>query len=183
MKITIDVAGLAEVIIDIVVWHHGLIDSIITDWGFLFTSKFWSSLCYFLEIKKILSTAFHPQVDGRTKRQYSTMEAYLWVFLNWEQNNWARLLLIAEFAYNNDKNAKLVTRFSNSTATSIHEFFSKTTLTLALVSLCHITGKRAKRTDGYLWTKLTPCPRTLEKSIWQRREASKLYSGRESLIE
>ena len=32
------------------------------------------------------------------------MEAYLKAFLNWEQDDWARLLLIAEFAYNNAKN-------------------------------------------------------------------------------
>ena len=33
------------------------------------------------------------------------MEAYLWAFVNFEQNNWARFLPIAEFAYNNAKNA------------------------------------------------------------------------------
>ena len=33
------------------------------------------------------------------------MEAYLYVFVNWEQNNWAWLLPMAEFAYNNFKNA------------------------------------------------------------------------------
>ena len=33
------------------------------------------------------------------------MEAYLRAFINWEQNNWARFLPMAEFAYNNDKNA------------------------------------------------------------------------------
>ena len=33
------------------------------------------------------------------------MGAYLWAFVNFEQNNWARLLLMAEFAYNNAKNA------------------------------------------------------------------------------
>ena len=32
------------------------------------------------------------------------MEAYLQAFVNFEQNDWARLLLIAEFAYNNAKN-------------------------------------------------------------------------------
>ena len=35
------------------------------------------------------------------------MEAYLWAFVNFEQNNWARLLPIAEFAYNNNKNASI----------------------------------------------------------------------------
>ena len=64
IKVTINAPGLAEVIIDVVVRHHGLADSIITDWGSLFTSKFWSLLCYFLGIKQRLSTAFHPQTDG-----------------------------------------------------------------------------------------------------------------------
>ena len=105
VKVTIDAPGLAEVIIDVVVRHHGLPDSIVTDRGSLFTSKFWSSLCYFLGIKRKLSTAFHPQTDGQTERQNSTIEAYLRAFVNFEQNNWARLLLMAEFAYNNAKNA------------------------------------------------------------------------------
>ena len=82
VKITIDAPGLAEVIIDIVVRHHGLFDSIITDWGFLFTSKFWSLLCYFLDIKKKLSKTFHPQTNGQTKRQNSIIEAYLRAFVN-----------------------------------------------------------------------------------------------------
>ena len=87
VKVTIDAPGLAEVIIDVVVRHHGLPDSIISDRGAIFTSKFWSSLCYFLGIKRRLSTAFHPQTDGQTKRQNSTMEAYLCAFMNWEQND------------------------------------------------------------------------------------------------
>ncbi len=61
-------------------------------------------LCYFLGIKRKLSTAFHPQADGQTERQNSMMKVYLRAFVNWEQNDWARLLLMAEFAYNNAKN-------------------------------------------------------------------------------
>ena len=33
------------------------------------------------------------------------MTAYLCAFVNWEQNDWAMLLPMAEFAYNNSKNA------------------------------------------------------------------------------
>ena len=105
VKATIDTLGLGEVIIDMVVWHHGLLDSIVTDRGSLFTSKFWSSLCYFLGIKQRLSTAFHPQTHGQTKQENSTIEAYLKAFINFEQNDWARLLPMAEFAYNNPKNS------------------------------------------------------------------------------
>ena len=101
----IDAPGLAEVNSDVVVRHQGLPDSIVTDRGSLFTSKFWSSLCYFLGIKRRLSTAFHPQTDGQAERQNSTIEAFLRAFVNFEQNDWARLLPMAEFAYNNAKNA------------------------------------------------------------------------------
>ena len=60
VKITIDAPGLAEVIIDMVVRHYGLLDSIVTNRGSLFTLKVWSSLRYFLGIKQRLSTVFHP---------------------------------------------------------------------------------------------------------------------------
>ena len=59
VKTTTNAPGLAEVIIDVIICHHDLRDSIITDRGFLFISKFWSSLCYFLGIKQRLSTAFY----------------------------------------------------------------------------------------------------------------------------
>ena len=68
VKVTIDAPRLAEVIIDVVIRHHGLPNSIISDRGAIFTSKFWSLRCYFLDIKRRLSTAFHPQTDGQTER-------------------------------------------------------------------------------------------------------------------
>ncbi len=105
IKITIDTLSPAEVIIDMLVRHHGVPKSIVTDRGSLLTSKFSSLLCYFLGIKKKLSTTFHPQIDGQTERQNSTMKAYLRAFVNWEKDNWERLLPIAEFAFNNVKNA------------------------------------------------------------------------------
>ena len=105
IKIIINAPGLAEVIIDIIVCHDGFSESIVTDKGSLFISKFWSLLCYFLDIKRQLSTAFYPQTDSQTKQQNSTIETYLWAFINFEQNDWTRLLPMAKFVYNNAKNA------------------------------------------------------------------------------
>ena len=84
VKITINVPGLAKVIIDMVVHHHALLDSIVTNWGSLFISKFWLLLCYFLGIKCLLSIIFHPQTDGQTERQNSFIEAYFQAFVNFE---------------------------------------------------------------------------------------------------
>lgn len=52
VKVTISLPKLAEVIIDVVIWHHSFRDSIINDWGAIFTSKFRSLLCYLFDIKK-----------------------------------------------------------------------------------------------------------------------------------
>ena len=78
-----------------------------SDKSLLFTSKFWSSLYYFFSIKQRLLTAFHPQTNSQTERQNSTIKAYHWVFVNFEQNDWAKFLPRAEFAYNNAKDTSI----------------------------------------------------------------------------
>ena len=67
--------------------NHDLLNPIITNWGSLFTSKFWLLLCYFFSIKRWLSTTFYPQTDGQTKRQNSTIKPYFQVFVNFKQSN------------------------------------------------------------------------------------------------
>ena len=54
-----------------------------------------------LDIKQKLSTAFHLETDGQTERVNQSLEQYLRMFSNYEQNNWSELLLMAEFLYNN----------------------------------------------------------------------------------
>ncbi len=101
----IDVPDLAEVIINMFVHHHGVLASVMLDQGLLFISKFWFSLYYFLKIKKKLSTTFQPQIDCQTETENNTIEVYLRAFVNWKQDDWTKLLPMAEFAYNNAKNA------------------------------------------------------------------------------
>ena len=107
VKVTIDAFGLAEVIINVVVSHQGLLYSIISNRSSVFNSKFQSLLYYFLTIKLRLSIAFHPETDSQTERQNNTIETYLQAFVNYEQNDRARLLPLAEFAYNNAKNTSI----------------------------------------------------------------------------
>ena len=102
---TVSAEDLAEIFIREVVRLHGVPSSVVSDRGPVFTSKFWSTLCYCLNITRNLSTAFHPQTDGQTERQNSTMEQYLRAYVNFEQDDWVALLPMAEFAYNNSKNA------------------------------------------------------------------------------
>ena len=74
---------------------------IVSDRGSIFTSAFWAEICYQLQVKRRLSTAFHPQTDGQTERQNQTMEQYLRMFASEKQDNWISLLPTAQFAYNN----------------------------------------------------------------------------------
>ena len=105
VKVIINTFGFVEIIIDVVVRYHGLPDLIVTNRGLFFTSKFWSSLCYFLGIKQRLFIFFHPQTNGQIERQKSMIKAYLQAFVNFKQNNWAQFFSMAEFANNNAKNA------------------------------------------------------------------------------
>jgi hypothetical protein len=61
---TTDAPGFARLFLDYVVRLHGLPDSIVSDRGSIFTSRFWKSLTQLLGIKGRLSTAFHPQTDA-----------------------------------------------------------------------------------------------------------------------
>ena len=55
---------------------------------------------YSFRIERRLSTAFHPQTDGQTERQNSVLEQYLHSYINYQQDDLAPLLPLAEFAYN-----------------------------------------------------------------------------------
>lgn len=91
----------ARLFIDNVIRLHGIPDSIVSDRGAIFTSHFWKSLSTMLKLKQKLSTAFHPQTDGQTERQNQTIEQYLRMYCNYQQDDWVNYLSIAEFAYNN----------------------------------------------------------------------------------
>jgi len=84
------------------VWkHHGLPADIVSDRDSRFTSETWKEFLRLSEIRPRMSTAFHPQTDGQMERLNQTIEAYLRAFISKEQDDWVRLLPMAEFAYNN----------------------------------------------------------------------------------
>jgi len=47
-----------------------------------------------------MSTAYHPQTDGSSKRTNQTLEQYLWVFSGTQQNNWHAWLPLAQYMKN-----------------------------------------------------------------------------------
>src|SRR5437899_11270326 len=47
------------------------------------------------------TSGYHPEGDGQTEHANQTLEQYLRIYCNYQQDNWAELLPLAEFAYNN----------------------------------------------------------------------------------
>ena len=91
----------AELFIKNIVCLHSLPDSIVSDHSTIFTSLFWKTLANNLSINHDLSTAFYPQTDRQMECMNQILEQYLWLYCNYQQDDWYNLLPLAEFAYNN----------------------------------------------------------------------------------
>ena len=74
-------------------------------------SPFSSSL-YFLPLASC--SRYHLEANGQAERTNQTLEQYLRVYCNYQQDNWSELLPLAEFAYNN----------APSTTTGVSPFFA-----------------------------------------------------------
>src|SRR5260221_11806134 len=53
------------------------------------------------------TSGYHPEGDRQTEHANQVLEQYLWTYMNYQQDNWAMLLLMAKFAYNNATNTMM----------------------------------------------------------------------------
>ena len=70
-----------------------------------FTSNFWKATFGSLWTQLKMSTAFHPQIDGETRRVNQVLEDMLRMYVNEKQTNWSEYLPLVEFAYNSSWHA------------------------------------------------------------------------------
>ncbi|MBW0526356.1 hypothetical protein O181_066071, partial [Austropuccinia psidii MF-1] len=92
---------LAHLFIKNIFSKHGLPSSIASDRGSLDFSSFWTHLCQQLKISRDLSTAYHPEIDGKPERVNHILEQYLWMYFSYHQYDWNTWLPLAEFSDNN----------------------------------------------------------------------------------
>jgi len=84
------------------IWKlHGLPTHTVSNRGPQFTAAFTAEVYCLLGIKAAKTTAYHPQADGQTERVNQELEQYLQLFIGKRQDDWADLLPMAEFQYNN----------------------------------------------------------------------------------
>ena len=79
---------------------HGVPESIGSDRDTKFTSMFWHELHRLMGTKLLMSTAFHPQMDGATERENCSIGQILRMIINDDQKNWADKCPMVEFALN-----------------------------------------------------------------------------------
>nr|GEV86687.1 putative ribonuclease H-like domain-containing protein [Tanacetum cinerariifolium] len=107
MKKTDSIEKLAQLYLKEIVCRHGVPVSIIPDRDSLFTSRFWETLQKALGTKLNLSTTYHPEMDGQSKRTIQMLEDMLRACAIDFGNSWDRHLPLVEFSYNNSYHASI----------------------------------------------------------------------------
>ena len=98
---TITSPQLAQLFVLHVFSKHGVPSHVTLDRSTEFVSHFFRSLGMALDMKLHFTLGYHPEGDRQTERMNQTLDQYLQVYCNYQQDNWSELLPLAEFAYNN----------------------------------------------------------------------------------
>ena len=80
---------------------HRVPEHITSDCGPEFVSCFFRSLGKALDMNLHFTSSYYPEGDSQTEWTNQTLEQYLCIFHNYQQDNWYTLLPLAKFAYNN----------------------------------------------------------------------------------
>jgi len=102
---TITSRDLAQLFILHVFSKHGVLSHITSNCSSEFVLHFFHSLGMALNMKLHFTSGYHPEGDRQTERTNQTLEQYLRVYYNYQQDNWSSLLPLMEFAYNNTPSA------------------------------------------------------------------------------
>ena len=102
---TITSAELAKLFVLHVFSKHGVLNHVTSDRGSEFVSHFFRSLRKALDMRLHFTLGYHLEGDRQTKHTNQTLEQYICVYCNYQQDNWDSLLPFAEFAYNNAPSA------------------------------------------------------------------------------
>jgi len=102
---TITSAELARLFVTHVFSKHGVPSHVTSDRGSEFVSYFFHSLGTALDMRLHFTSGYHLEANGQVEQTNQTLEQYLRVYCNYQQDNWSELLPLAEFAYNNAPSA------------------------------------------------------------------------------
>src|SRR6266436_4441286 len=101
---TVNAPQVARLFLTHVFSKHGVPLHVTSDCGSKFISHFFHSLGKLLRMRLHFTLGYHLEGDGQMEHANQVLEQYLQVYMNYQQDNWATLLPMAEFAYNNTMN-------------------------------------------------------------------------------
>ena len=99
--ITFTLEEFYKVYIREIVWLHGVLVSIVSDWDPRFTAHFWKSFQRAMGTQLMMSIAFHPQTDGQLERTMQVLEDMLRACVLDLKGSWEEHFPLVEFTYNN----------------------------------------------------------------------------------
>jgi len=102
---TITSAELACLFVIYVFSKHEVPFHVTSDCGSEFVSHFFHFLGTALDMRLHFTSGYHPEANGQVEWTNQMLEQYLCIYCNYQQDNWSKLLPLAEFAYNNTSNA------------------------------------------------------------------------------
>jgi Chromo (CHRromatin Organisation MOdifier) domain len=97
---TINALGVANLYLQHVYMRFSLSEKIISNRDPRFTSHLYQELGKLLGVKLVMSTTYHPQTDGETKRVNQELEVYLCMLCSNNPETWKQFLHTTEFTYN-----------------------------------------------------------------------------------
>lgn len=97
----------AKAFLDVIYKLHGIPTTIVTDRDKIFTSSFWKKLFTLMGTQLAMSTTYHPQTDGQTKRLNRCLEHYLRCMVHTNPKQWLKWLPLAEYWYNTNHHSSL----------------------------------------------------------------------------
>src|SRR5258708_6678486 len=101
----VDAPQLARLFLTHIFLKHGTLGHVTSNHRTEFVSHFFRSLGSLLSMKLHFMSGYHLEGDSQTEWINLVLEQYLWAYTNYQQDNWALLLPLAEFAYNNAASA------------------------------------------------------------------------------
>ena len=107
MRMTFALERFCRLYIREIVWLHGVPVSIVSDRDPRFTAHFWKSFQKDMGTRLTMSTTFHPQTDGKSKRTIQVLEDMLRACVLDQKGSWEEHLPLVEFAYNNSYQASI----------------------------------------------------------------------------
>nr|GFA82100.1 putative reverse transcriptase domain, ribonuclease H-like domain, aspartic peptidase domain protein [Tanacetum cinerariifolium] len=106
-RVTYSMETLTRLYIKEIVSRRGVPISIISDRDGNFTSIFWQSLRNALGTQLDMSTAYHPETDGKSERTIQTLEDMLRACVIDFEKGWEKHLPLVEFSYSLNYHASI----------------------------------------------------------------------------